>query len=167
MELIFDYRTQNTSDSLRQTATNRFLWLISKNREKENDRTGIFAAAVWRAGNARSKSGKIVRVRMRRSAKAVNKNMSSASNKSQQLFEDWQATTRYRKSAIEQLKEADERYNTARDALALSILPQDAETGEKIGLWMRIDRRTERVLQITKTEDGYDLCWRGSREVEN
>lgn len=73
----------------------------------------------------------------------------------------------------EQLSAADLEERRAADTLGKRIAPEDVVVGEPIACWVRIDRKTERLVVVIKrpklVEDKdhpYEVRWRSSEREE-
>ncbi|MGJ4945038.1 hypothetical protein ACQR1W_31045 [Bradyrhizobium sp. HKCCYLS1011] len=72
-----------------------------------------------------------------------------ASRAGKKLIQELQRATRRRIELANEFREASEREDAAKKAIADWILPSDAKYGEKIAIWDRDEHDRECLIQVT------------------
>jgi hypothetical protein len=72
-----------------------------------------------------------------------------ASRNGKKLIQELQMATRRRIQLNQEFRDASEREDAAKKAIADWILPSDAKYGEKIGIWERDEHDRECLIQVT------------------
>lgn len=82
------------------------------------------------------------------------------------LVNRWRQADRILESAKSSVTTAATEFLNATNALGAHLCPDDMRNGETIAIWVRLGRKDERLVSVTKTNDGgngsYQLRYRST-----
>lgn len=79
------------------------------------------------------------------------------------LVREWCLCSKRYEGAKMRLEEDRKELERVRASLGKRLAPDDLEEGEEIGVWVRVDRHTERLVCVMKLSDvAYSVRFRGT-----